>query len=116
MPKCILWDGYIQPNGYGKTPDQRYAHRAAYEDEVGPIPEGMTIDHLCNVRHCVNVDHMELVTLKENLRRGRDRRTCCSKGHEYTEANTYWWHGYRSCRRCLADRAIRRYHERKART
>ncbi len=45
------------------------AHRAMYEQEVGPIPEGLTIDHLCNVKPCVNPSHLEAVTFQENIRR-----------------------------------------------
>lgn len=107
-----------------------YVHRFAYELLVGPIPEGLTIDHLCRNRLCVNPDHLEPVTLQENLRRAeihhpcpecawemparvlalhlpvcRDEVTACTKGHEYTEANTRTWRGHRICRRCHADRA-----------
>lgn len=72
--ECIFWTGYITPNGYGRrtvNSVSQYAHRHAYEQEVGPIPEGLVIDHLCRVRHCVNVRHMEVVTLAENTRRGQ---------------------------------------------
>lgn len=67
------------PNGYGR----RYGgpgrspvlvHRYAYELLVAPIPEGMTIDHLCLVKQCVNPQHMEVVTRGENTRRAHVRR------------------------------------------
>jgi hypothetical protein len=75
----LIWQGYLTPNGYGRlTWEGRtvYAHRWAYERQIGPIPEALVIDHLCRVRSCVNVLHMEIVTLAENTRRGqRARRT-----------------------------------------
>ena len=91
------------------------AHRFAYEMLVGPIPEGLDLDHLCRVRHCVNPNHLEPVTRSENLRRGirprlpqNDRigdknraKTHCPKGHPYDEANTlmHYWKRENSMRR-----------------
>lgn len=69
---CRLWQGAISPNGYGTCRvegRQVSAHRAFYEHFVGLIPEGMTIDHLCKVKHCVETMHMEVVTRTENVRR-----------------------------------------------
>lgn len=75
---CWLWRGSHGPasNGYGRigvgTQRQRrsrLAHRVSYELLVGPIPDGLVLDHLCGVRHCVNPDHLEPVTQKENVRR-----------------------------------------------
>lgn len=84
---CWLWTGSVNPNGYGAfgvRPNQpRYAHRVSYELFVGPIPEKLTIDHLChdplscregNVcphRRCVRPEHLEAVTLRTNIRRAR---------------------------------------------
>jgi hypothetical protein len=48
-----------------------YAHRRSYERDVGPIPEGLQIDHLCAERACINPDHLQPVTARENIRRGR---------------------------------------------
>jgi hypothetical protein len=70
---CWLWTGCVGDGGYGQvTIAQRRhkAHRAVYELLVGPIPEGLDLDHLCRVRRCVNPDHLEPVTRSENLRRG----------------------------------------------
>jgi len=70
---CWAWTGYVSPNGYGQMGDNRrihYVHRWAYEHFIGPIPEGLVIDHLCRNRRCVNPAHLEPVTAEENWRRG----------------------------------------------
>lgn len=114
---CWLWsgrlkDGYGQLSVNGRTTG---AHRFAYERFVGPIPEGLVIDHLCRVRNCVNPGHMEPVTLAENIRRGETGkylkdRTHCPRGHEYTEANTYITKpGTRGCRACAREKSRERY-------
>jgi len=73
---CWLWTGSTRRNGYGSTHGRTAygrsvstAHRWAYEDQIGPIPDGHEIDHLCGVRNCVRPDHLEAVTLQENRRR-----------------------------------------------
>ena len=68
-----LWTGAHQPRGYGSfaIAGKTYqAHRLAYETAYGPIPDGLTIDHLCRVPSCVNPEHLEAVSLAENNRRG----------------------------------------------
>ena len=70
---CWIWTGSCMPHGYAKffvDRKTRIAHRWIYEQMRGPIPEGMHIDHLCRVRNCVNPDHLEVVTQRENLWRG----------------------------------------------
>lgn len=126
---CWLWEGATTKCGYGTTTvDYRtvYAHRWAYEALVGPIPEGMQLDHLCRVRNCVRPDHLEPVTLAENVRRGRkargaapaDRRfadRACINGHAMTDENTYVDPlGRRNCRECIRIRGRRYYYSRKA--
>ena len=74
---CWLWTSTIVWNGYGQFRiDNRrvYAHRFAYEQVNGTIPAGLDLDHLCRVRRCVNPAHLEPVTRRENLRRGRVAR------------------------------------------
>jgi hypothetical protein len=70
---CWLWTGAKHEKGYGllKVAGQMHrAHRFVYELLVGPIPEGLSLDHLCRVRNCVNPNHLEPVTTGENIRRG----------------------------------------------
>lgn len=91
---CWLWTSVTNEAGYGTMKVRSkfwLAHRWVYEQLVGPIPEGLVLDHLCRVRHCVNPDHLEPVTTGENIRRGLValERTHCPKGHEYSEDNTY---------------------------
>lgn len=110
---CWLWMRCKDANGYGRTNPTRQskfrlAHRLIYEALVGPIPRGLTIDHLCRVRSCVNPAHMEPVSVRENTLRGyssagiNGRKTHCKRGHEFTAENTYRMNiGGRSCRECM---------------
>lgn len=69
---CWLWLGKLGSKGYGLAHvenGQRQAHRVAYELAIGQIPDGLEMDHLCNVRRCVNPEHLEPVTHAENIRR-----------------------------------------------
>lgn len=80
---CWLWQAYISTNGYGEFrrefDGERYplvkAHRWAYEYVIGPVPDGLDLDHLCRTRACVRPDHLEPVSRSENLRRGDMART-----------------------------------------
>lgn len=66
---CLIWQGKLMQNGYGRR-DQTTAHRAEWLEKIGPIPAGLEPDHLCRVRSCVRLDHLELVTRAVNTRRG----------------------------------------------
>lgn len=112
---CWEWQGPFTPNGYGKHRigpghPERVAHRIAYEHYVGPIPDGLQLDHTCRVRRCVNPSHLEPVTGSENTLRqdhAERRVTHCPKGHPYDEDNTIrGGDGKRRCREC--DRARKR--------
>lgn len=94
---CWLYTGALMVDGYARVKDASsdlalLVHRVVYTELVGPIPDGLVLDHLCRVRNCVNPKHLEPVTGAENLRRGvRARlgeRTHCSEGHELTPENT----------------------------
>lgn len=110
---CILWQGATQGGGYGiarVNGKPVLAHRLAYENNVGPIPPGMHIDHLCRTPLCVNHDHLEAVTPRENTLRGlRGRmRTQCAQGHGYTGENTHRRpSGQRRCKICIANQNVK---------
>lgn len=101
---CVEYNGGDNGVGYGKVNrDGRsvYAHRAMWELMVGPIPEGLELDHLCRNPPCVNVGHLEPVTHAENMRRAAAARTHCPHGHEYDRLTN----GRRWCSRCrVAER------------
>lgn len=81
------------------------AHRLVYEILIGRVPDGRELDHLCRNRGCVNPDHLEPVTHRENLLRGETiiaiqaARTRCPQGHRYDYADRRGWRGCRRCRR-----------------
>lgn len=125
LGRCWVWTASLNSMGYGQlmvveAPGRRRpnrAHRLAYELTVGPIPEGLELDHLCCNKRCVNPAHLEPVTHAENVRRAVANDETCRNGHPRTEANTYRWggrNGHRTCRICSAEGQRRRYEEKKA--
>ena len=111
---CWLWQASNNGIGYGKfhasggrNASAVYSHRWAYEFCVGPIPQGLTIDHLCRVTNCVNPDHLEPVTIRENILRGPGAKTHCLRGHEFTPDNTMVRAGARWCRKCQTIRTAK---------
>lgn len=101
---CWEWTAAMFPNGYGciaQNGKPRKAHRIVYEFLVGPIPPGLHIDHLCRNRRCVNPEHLEPVTPRENNRRAAAVRTQCPSGHAFDSNNTHIDpRGARRCRTC----------------
>ena len=115
---CLLWTGCTGGQGYGwfrLSGRAQPAHRVAYEHFVETIPDGLTLDHLCRNRLCVNWLHVEPVTRGENVMRGvgfapaNAAKTHCVHNHEYTPENTYRTReGWRMCRTCTLERNRRR--------
>jgi hypothetical protein len=116
---CWLWRAGKDKDGYGKTAvgwdgakmKHVRVHRWIYEQYVGPIPDGMVIDHLCRVKACANPDHLEAVTVGENTARGiawehNRRKTHCKHGHSLSDA-LIKSDGRRECRECARLRAFR---------
>lgn len=127
---CWEWNGTHTQGGYGTFKidgTMKVVHRVAWELLIGPIAEGMQLDHLCRNRGCLNPSHLEEVTPTENVRRGMSaipgghqpqaRKTHCKNGHEFTFENTYISKGKkgrtaRKCRKCTYDYRLE-YHARK---
>ena len=117
LGRCWDWTASLNVrSGYGQASlnrKMRPAHVVSYELEIGSVPDGLVLDHLCRRRNCVNPAHLEPVTLAENTRRGMSpsaiavRTNHCLQGHEFTEANTVSRaNGKRMCRTC--DNAAQR--------
>jgi len=115
---CWLYaEGRASSSGYRQVlvgQKLQYAHRVTYEALVGPILEGLVLDHLCRNRACVNPAHLEPVTQQVNTLRGigpaavNSRKTHCSRGHELTPDNVYGAPVRRQCKACTNARAIAR--------
>lgn len=116
---CWLWEAGQQGEGYGSFKiNGRHiqAHRFSYELLIGPIPEGLELDHLCRIRLCVRPEHLEPVTHQENIRRGAQGiviRPFCKRGHPLSEAKIRG-NGTRVCRPCRNEDQRNTYHQKKA--
>lgn len=112
---CLVWLAGVTGDGYGRfRPGGRQtqttlAHRWSYEHHVGPIPKGLHLDHLCRNPPCVNPDHLEPVTCRENSLRGTGfvavnaAKTHCPAGHPYSGENLYTYGWSRACRTCRRE-------------
>lgn len=127
---CWLWTGGLTAHSYGsfacepRRPNghlsSKGAHRYAYEILVGPVPEGLVLDHLCRVKACVCPEHLEPVTNAENLRRGAPNvsalnreKTHCDYGHPFSGENLRIRPktGERQCRACMRRRREEEAHK-----
>jgi HNH endonuclease len=126
LSPCWIWLGYKDEDGYGRTNSSqlgsRRAHRAAYLNLVGPVPDGLELDHLCHNRACCNPDHLRPVTHLENVQADgslcvtqHSLKTHCKNGHPFTPENTIHVPArpthcaQRACRECrkVYDRRLR---------
>lgn len=117
--RCLEWQrpahkGYGRFHVWGEDGSHRFVlvHRFAYERWVGPIPDGLVLDHLCRNPSCVNPTHLDAVTQGVNTRRGisptaqNAAKARCHRGHPFTPENTYINpSGSRECRTCRAERS-----------
>lgn len=116
---CVVWIASRNNSGYGTFNvgvRSTVAHRWSYEYHVGPIPDGLDLDHLCRNRACVYPEHLEPVTTSANLLRGVDVgqanavKTHCPANHPYSGANLYVppsRPNNRMCRTCRRDQKMR---------
>jgi hypothetical protein len=106
---CWLWQGILNTHGYAVFKIEARSvqvHRWAYETYKGCIPKGLVLDHRCNNRSCVNPDHLEPITVKENNARARTH--CFQARHPLTEENIFITRsGARLCRRCREERRLK---------
>ena len=120
MADCINWDKSIRDTGYGQTffrGKVMRAHRVAWIKANGEIPDGMVIDHMCRNRACVNVEHLRVVTQRENIIAGLhniDNRTHCNQGHLFEGNIMVRANGSRECAECNRVRSKVNYAKKKA--
>ncbi|MFF0597905.1 HNH endonuclease signature motif containing protein [Streptomyces antibioticus] len=119
---CIHWRGKVNKGGWGraKISDRRHhvpAHHVAWAIAFGAIPEdtGLEVDHLCQVRDCLNVAHLEWVTTLENQRRIDLRRPVCRRGHDWSSlVPVFRLDGWvRICFDCLAEGPVKKKTDRR---
>jgi len=107
---CLIYTGASNGNGYGQFGyggRGGYAHRYAWERVHGPIPGDLTIDHLCRVRCCVRLEHLDLVDGVTNYLRSLEYHTVCPNGHKYSDENQPKYNERRRCGECERDAVAR---------
>ena len=102
---CIEWEKAVGSTGYGHFIENGktiYAHRKAYELAYGAIPKGLLVRHKCDNRICINPDHLEIGTQRQNLQDWRDRHyQVCQRGHPMHGENlVFRRNGTRRCKEC----------------
>ena len=120
---CWLWLKGANTAGYGYIKvegKQRRAHIVCYEENVGPVPAGLVLDHKCRVKSCINPAHLEPVTDRENILRGEGlaaknaAKLTCLRGHDLIGENMFIDSaGKRQCRICRRESWRRHYHAHK---
>jgi len=116
---CWIWTAGLDAHGYGKFrwngDNQRKAHRYSYITFRGPIPPGLVPDHLCRIHRCVNYQHLEVVTERENILRGvglaaqNAKKPTCQMGHSLEGDNLRLIGNRRRCRICCRAKNRQRY-------
>ena len=113
---CWEWQGCRNKFGYGvhkvDETGRSLVHRATYELLIGPIPDNLVIDHLCNNKCCCNPEHLEAVTNAVNVSRAQSRKTHCKRGHPLSGNNIDVFDGRRCCKACR-KKAAAQYRMRK---
>ena len=102
---CWLWIGGLKPDGYARFNTRKTGHQMSFEHWIGKVPEGKEIDHICNMRCCVNPKHLQAITHKENIAKSgawefNRKKTNCPKGHPYSGDNLYVLGTNRQCKIC----------------
>lgn len=110
---CWNWTGAIQSKGYGSF-GRKLSHRWAYERFVGPIPDGMQLDHTCRNTRCVNPAHLEPVSNLENQRRRQALQTHCKQGHPLSGDNLRMKGNRRVCVTCARASSRKSMQKRRA--
>jgi hypothetical protein len=116
--ECWEWLGFKQRKGYGTFAIKRGnypAHRVSFTINKGSIPGGLTLDHLCCNKGCVNPRHLEPVTNTENIARSYSRSTTCKNGHPKEEHSYFAPNGHRRCRICDRAKIPRKVSDRRER-
>src|SRR6516162_1404227 len=107
---CWLWMGCKSKRGYvyiGFFGRNFLCHRFIFELLIGSVPQGFELHHKCKIRHCVNPDHLDVVTRLQH--KTQHHITHCKKGHELTPENTFTWKHVRKCRICKSEARHRTY-------